>query len=81
MIANSCYIRQLSALEKDLLCQVQDLCGLSTTPALLRYCLKAFLEQRRDVQRLERIIAYKQRKLEALQDRMGLLNAGVDASL
>lgn len=68
MIGNSTYIRSFTPLQRQQLETVAKEHGLKTVPEILFFALSGFLEQKGDKARFERIIAYKQRKIERLEN-------------
>ena len=66
MIKNSTYIRNLTAKQRKQLETVAAAQKLKTVPKILFYTLDQFLEQEKEISRLNRIIQYKQNKIDKL---------------
>ncbi len=66
MIKNSTYIRNLTAKQRKQLETVAASQKLKTVPKILFYTLDKFLEQEKEIARLNRIIEYKQNKIDKL---------------
>ena len=69
MIKNSTYIRNLTAKQRKQLETVAAAQNLKTVPKILFYTLDQFLEQQKEIARLNRIIQYKQNKIDKLTDK------------
>lgn len=67
MIKNSTYIRNFTSLQKKQLEKVQKEQDMKTVPEILFFVLDKYLEQKQDIERLNRIIQLKQNKIEATQ--------------
>ncbi|MBB1194843.1 hypothetical protein DNC80_14325 [Flavobacterium sp. SOK18b] len=68
MIKNSTYIRNLTPKQRKQLETVAQEQKLKTVPKILFYTLEQFLDQKKEIERLNRIIKYKQKKIEALEN-------------
>ena len=68
MIKNSTYIRNLTAKQRKQLETVAAAQNLKTVPKILFHTLDQFLEQEKEIARLNRIIQYKQNKIDKLTD-------------
>lgn len=66
MIKKSTYIRNLTAKQRKQLETVAAAEQLKTVPKILFYTLDQYLEQEKEIARLNRIIQYKQNKIEKL---------------
>lgn len=66
MIKNSTYIRGFSPKQRKQLEALQAQTKLKTVPDLLFYALDNYDDKQKEVERLKRIIALKQKKIEAL---------------
>lgn len=66
MIKNSTYIRKFTNQQRKQLLLVQEQTKLKTVPDILFYTLDNFLSQKADIERLLRIINYKQTKIDNL---------------
>lgn len=72
MIKKSTYIREFTPLQRQQLEAVAKAHPeLKTVPDILFHTLGKYLEQREDIARLNRIIQYKQTKIEKLQENHG----------
>jgi len=67
MVKEQVYIRKLSADEKKALQAIMDETGLKTAKAAMLHALTAYQDKLTEVARLNRIIEYKQKKIERLQ--------------
>jgi hypothetical protein len=72
MIKNSTYIRNLTAKQRKQLETVAAAQKLKTAPKILFYTLNQFLEQQKEIARLNRIIQYKQNKIDKLTNPFSL---------
>lgn len=72
MIKNSTYIRNLTAKQRKQLETVAAAQKLKTVPKILFYTLDQFLEQEKEIARLNRIIQYKQNKIDKLTNPFSL---------
>ena len=68
MIKQSTYIRSFKPAQCKLLEKIGIENDLKTIPAILFYCLENHLDQRQEIQRLKRIIEYKQKKIDAFRN-------------
>lgn len=66
-IKNSVHIRELSAAEKALLQNLSAETGITTAVALLQYMMAHWADKQNEIARLNRLLAYKQKKIEALR--------------
>lgn len=67
MIKNSTYIRSFTKQQKKQLEQVAQEQNLKTATDILFFALDNYIEQKKDIERLNRIIQLKQKKVEKLQ--------------
>lgn len=72
MIKNSTYIRNLTAKQRKQLETVAAAKKLKTVPKILFYTLDKFIDQEKEIARLNRIIEYKQNKIEKLTNPFSL---------
>lgn len=68
MIKASVYIRSFTAKQRKQLESVGELEKLKTVPKILFFALDKYFDQQKEIARLNRIIAYKQKKIEKLQE-------------
>jgi len=68
MIKNSTYIRGFSSQQRKNLEKAQGLTGFKTVPEILFFALDRYLEQETEIERLKRIVQYKQNKIERLEN-------------
>ena len=68
MIKKSTYIRSFTDKQKEMLETLQSETKIKTVPELLFYALDIYFEQKKDIERLKRIIDIKQKKIEKLKD-------------
>ncbi|MEN2415522.1 hypothetical protein [Flavobacterium mesophilum] len=66
MIKKSTYIRGFTKKQREQLEKVQQEEKIKTVPEILFFALDSHLEQKKEIERLNRIIEYKQRKIERL---------------
>ncbi len=66
MIKKSTYIRSFSDKQRDQLEKVQIDQKIKTVPEILFFALDQFFEQKKEIERLNRIIVYKQNKIERI---------------
>lgn len=66
MIKSSTYIRSFTAIQRKQLETVATEKKLKTVPDILFFALDNYLQQRMEIERLKRIIQYKQNKIEKL---------------
>lgn len=67
MIKKSTYIRNFSPGQFTLLEALSKEENLKTAPEVLFFALENYLDQKKEIQRLNRIIQYKQNKIEKLE--------------
>lgn len=70
MIKNSTYIREFTTKQKNQLQIIQDTEKIKTVPEILFFSLEKYLEQKKEIERLNRIIEYKQRKIETISNQL-----------
>ena len=63
MIKNSTYIRNFTPKQRKQLETVSSQEKIKTVPEILFYALDQYLEQKNEIERLNRIIQYKQNKI------------------
>lgn len=68
MIKNSTYIRSFTKQQRSNLEKVQTAKGFKTVPEILFFALDKYLDQQTEIERLKRIIQYKQNKIERLEN-------------
>lgn len=68
MIKNSTYVRSFTALQKKQLEQVAEEQDLKNANDVLLFTLDRYADQQKEIARLNRIIEYKQKKIESLQE-------------
>lgn len=68
MIKNSTYIRSFTPKQRKQLEQLQKEHNLKTVPDILFFALEKAIEYKQDNDRLHRIIALKQKKIESLTE-------------
>lgn len=68
MIGKSTYIRSFTPLQRQQLEAIAKEQNLNTVPDIFFFVLEKYFEHKGDKARLERIIAYKQRKIERLEN-------------
>jgi hypothetical protein len=66
MIKKSTYIRSFTPKQRKQLEQVQAEQKIKTVPEILFFTLDNYLEQKKEIGRLNRIIEYKQKKIDKL---------------
>ena len=66
MIKNSTYIRSFTITQRLQMERVQSKNKLKTVPDILFFCLDNYLDQLKEIARLNRIIEYKQKKIDNL---------------
>lgn len=66
MIKNSTYIRSFTPAQRKQLEKVQDEEKIKTVPEILFFALENYIEQKKEIARLNRIIKYKQDKIDKL---------------
>lgn len=67
MIKNSTYIRCFSPRHRKQMEEIQEQQKIKTVPEILFFALDGYLDQQKEIQRLKRIIEYKQKKIENLK--------------
>lgn len=70
MIKQSTYIRKFSTAQRKQLESVAVEQGLKTVPEILFFTLENYIEQRKEIERLKRIIQYKQNKIDNLNNQI-----------
>ena len=70
MIKKSTYIRSFTALQQKQLEKVQKEQDMKTVPEILFFALDKYLEQKADIERLNRIIQLKQNKIEITEEKL-----------
>lgn len=68
MIKKSTYIRGFTQKQRQQLEQIQIEQKIKTVPEILFFTLDNYIEQKKEIERLNRIIQYKQNKIERLQN-------------
>lgn len=66
MIKNSTYIRNFTPKQRSQLETVAESKKLKTVPEILFYSLDKYLDQEKEIARLNRLLEYKQKKIEKL---------------
>lgn len=66
MIKKSTYIREFTERQRVQLEKVGQLQNLKTAPEILFFALENYLDQKNEIDRLNRIIEYKQKKINSL---------------
>ena len=66
MIKKSTYIRGFTQKQREQLEKVQQEQKIKTVPEILFFTLDSYTEQKKEIERLNRIIQYKQKKIEQL---------------
>lgn len=69
MIKKSTYIRGFTPKQRQQLEQVQAEQKIKTVPEILFFTLDQYQELKKDNERLQRIIQYKQNKIERLENK------------
>lgn len=67
MIKKSVYIREFSDKQRLQLQKIQAKTNIKTVSGILLHALDAYQDQEKEVERLKRIIAYKQNKIDNLK--------------
>ncbi|WP_395043146.1 hypothetical protein [Flavobacterium sp.] len=70
MIKNSTYIRTFTPLQRKQLQLVEQQEKLKTVPDILFYALDKFLDQQKEIERLKRIIEYKNKQIQSLNEKI-----------
>lgn len=68
MIGKSTYIRSFTKQQRKQLELVSEQQKLNTVPDILFYTLEMYLDQQKEIERLKRIIDYKQAKIERISN-------------
>jgi len=68
MIKSSTYIRSFTQHQRRNLEKLQQQKGFKTVPEILFFALDKYLEQDAEIERLKRIVQYKQNKIERLEN-------------
>lgn len=68
MIKSSCYIREFSEKEKKQLENISNITGLKTAKEVFLYCLDSQSDHENTIARLNRLLEYKQKKINQLQN-------------
>ncbi|WP_091083582.1 hypothetical protein [Flavobacterium gillisiae] len=68
MIKNSTYIRGFTPAQRKQLEAVAAQEKIKTVPEIFFFALDNYLEQQKEIDRLKRIIQYKQNKIERLEN-------------
>ncbi|EKT3957676.1 hypothetical protein NTJ28_001663 [Flavobacterium psychrophilum] len=68
MIKKSTYIRKFTTAQRKQLENVAVEQDLKTVPEILFFTLENYIEQRKEIERLKRIIQYKQNKIDKLNN-------------
>lgn len=74
MIKKSTYIRSFTPLQRKQLEKVQQEQNIKTVPEILFFTLDNYIEQRMEIDRLNRLILYKQNKIDNLKSQ---IDAGI----
>lgn len=72
MIKNSTYIRSFTSVQKKQLEIIAEDEKLKTVPEVLFFAMENYLEQKKEIARLNRIIQIKQNKYEKLNEKFEL---------
>lgn len=67
-IKNSVHIRKLTKAEKAVLQSVSDANNIATAAGCVQYMMAQWADKDNEIARLNRIIAYKQRKIERYEN-------------
>lgn len=68
MIKSSTYIRSFSAKSCKQMQQIQQEEKIKTVPGILLFALDKYQDQKNEIERLKRLIEYKQKKIETLKN-------------
>lgn len=68
MIKNSTYIRNFTTKQRKQLETVAASQKIKTVPEILFFTLDNYLDQQKEIERLKRIIQYKQNKIDKLTE-------------
>jgi hypothetical protein len=75
MIKNSTYIRSFTSVQKNQLEIIAEDEKLKTVPEMLFFALENYLEQKKEIARLNRIIQIKQNKYEKLKEKFEIFES------
>ncbi len=78
MIKNSTYIRSFTSGQKKQLKIIAEDEKLKTVPEILFFTLENYLEQKKEIARLNRIIQIKQNKYEKLNEKFGIFQSAAE---
>lgn len=78
MIKNSTYIRGFTSVQRKQMEIIEKKENLNTVPDILFFALENYLELKTEVDRLNRIIQYKQNKIEKLVSSQEIFNSAAD---
>lgn len=67
MVKKSTYIRSFTQAQRQQLEKIAAEQNIKTVPGILFFTLEQYTEQKSEIERLKRIIDYKQKKIEKLQ--------------
>ncbi len=70
MIKESTYIRKFTTVQRKQLEIVANEQGFKTVPEILFFSLENYIDQRKEIERLNRIIQYKQKKIDNLNNQI-----------
>lgn len=70
MIKKSTYIRSFTPTQRKQLESVQKEQNIKTVPEILFFTLDNYIEQKKEIARLNRIIQYKQKKIDDLNSKL-----------
>lgn len=70
MIKKSTYIRNFTPLQRKQLQAVQLEQNIKTVPEILFFALEKYIDQTKEIARLNRIIEYKQKKIDNLNSKL-----------
>ena len=70
MIKKSTYIRNFTPLQRKQLEAVQAEQNIKTVPEILFFTLDNYIEQKKEIERLKRIVQYKQNKIDNLKSQL-----------
>lgn len=69
MIKNSTYIRKFTAKQRQQMEAVALEQQIKTAPEILFFALDKYIEQKQEIARLNRLIQYKQKKIDNLKSK------------
>jgi hypothetical protein len=78
MIKKSTYIRSFTPLQNKQLEIVGTEQKIKTVPEILFFTLENYLDQKKEIERLNRIIQYKQNKIEKIESKLDFFKAASD---